>query len=426
MILIKLLHKYLLLFIPFLLITGPFLPDLSLSLSSFLFLFLTIKEKKFYYYKNIFFIIFIIWCLYCILISLVSFNVSLSLTSSLFHFRFGIFVLSIWYALEEHQNFAKHLFIVLLFSFILIIFDGFIQYLTGQNILGNKYDGNRLSGFFGDELILGSYLSRLLPFLFALFFLIKSKNIYFVTPFFTLIILVDIIVFLSGERSAFFYVLFSTLILVILLKEFKFIRLTTILFSLISIYLITNYDNSIKNRMINTTIEQLNLINESDVNISKINAFTPQHETIFYSAYLIFKQNPIFGIGPKNFRIECKKINNIEIFKERFMSKNLDFETLTFCSTHPHNTYLQLLTETGIIGFIPVFLIFLIISYKLFIHFVNVLRRRYILSDHLICFYTSLFISLWPLVPTGSFFNNWLSIIYFLPIGFILYEQLKQ
>ena len=75
MILIKLLHKYLLLFIPFLLITGPFLPDLSLSLSSFLFLFLTIKEKKFYYYKNIFFIIFIIWCLYCILISRIQYAV---------------------------------------------------------------------------------------------------------------------------------------------------------------------------------------------------------------------------------------------------------------------------------------------------------------------------------------------------------------
>ena len=37
--------------------------------------------------------------------------------------------------------------------------------------------GGRISSFFGDELIMGSYLSRLFPILFALF-LIKKKNKY--------------------------------------------------------------------------------------------------------------------------------------------------------------------------------------------------------------------------------------------------------
>ena len=43
-----------------------------------------------------------------------------------------------------------------------------------------------------------------------------------------------------------------------------------------------------------------------------------------------------------------------------------------------------------------------------------------VLSDYKLCFYVSIFITLWPLVPTGSFFNNWLNVIYFLPIGFII------
>ena len=32
------------------------------------------------------------------------------------------------------------------------------------------------------------------------------------------------------------------------------------------------------------------------------------------------------------------------------------------CSTHPHNTYLQLLAETGFIGFLTIFFVFLFVS----------------------------------------------------------------
>ena len=39
---------------------------------------------------------------------------------------------------------------------------------------------------------------------------------------------------------------------------------------------------------------------------------------------------------------------------------------------------------------------------------------------------TALVITLWPLAPTGNFFNNWLSIIYFLPLGFIIYFLIKK
>jgi len=45
---------------------------------------------------------------------------------------------------------------------------------------------NRVSSFFGDELIMGSYLSRLFPLLFALF-LVKKKQkfeIYFIRAFY--------------------------------------------------------------------------------------------------------------------------------------------------------------------------------------------------------------------------------------------------
>ena len=64
--------------LPVLLITGPFLPDLSLSIISIFFLFITIKKKNFFIYNNLFFKIFIIFYFYIVLTSLFSENLKLS------------------------------------------------------------------------------------------------------------------------------------------------------------------------------------------------------------------------------------------------------------------------------------------------------------------------------------------------------------
>ena len=51
---------------------------------------------------------------------------------------------------------------------------------------------------------------------------------------------------------------------------------------------------------------------------------------------------------------------------------------------------------------------------------------RFNLSDYEICLFASIYITLWPFIPTGNFFNNWLSVIYFLPVGFLLYNYNRK
>ena len=47
--------------------------------------------------------------------------------------------------------------------------DGFYEYFFGQNIFGwSNPETSRISSFFGDEYILGSYLSRLWPIFFGI------------------------------------------------------------------------------------------------------------------------------------------------------------------------------------------------------------------------------------------------------------------
>ena len=67
-----------------------------------------------------------------------------------------------------------------------------------------------------------------------------------------------------------------------------------------------------------------------------IQIFSTDHNGHYLLAYNLFKQSPIFGKGPEGFRYYCRKVE--------YNSK------IGMCSTHPHNIFMQLLSETGLIG----------------------------------------------------------------------------
>ena len=162
--------------LPVFLISGPFLSDLAISLIGIIYIIFCLKYKTYSYFKSKIFIFFVIFCIYIIISSLLNSSDFYSLKSSLFYFRFGIFVGATIFLIENNKNLIKLFYFSLLFCFSILIFDSFLQYFSGQNILGWKSESNRISSFFGDEYILGSYLSRLLPILFACAVLLKKQN----------------------------------------------------------------------------------------------------------------------------------------------------------------------------------------------------------------------------------------------------------
>lgn len=393
-------NEIILLLLPFSIISGPFLSDLSISIMGLIFIYLSISRKEFFYYKNYFFILFIIWCIYLIIRSLLSENIYLSLQSSLFHFRFAFFSLSVWFIINNNEEILKTFTYSLLLSFFIVIFDAYYQYFFGYNFLGIPYDGYRLSGLFGSELIMGSFLIRLYPLLIGLIILNFNKGHLFWLAFISYI-LIDILVFLSGERSAFFNLIMSTIIIIVLIKKWKIMRLLAFIISSLIITGIVFLNNSVRDRMITTTINQFNFTGE------KLNIFSEIHSAIYLSSFKIFQNNILFGIGPKMYRETC-------------------FDKLYFvphgCQTHPHNTYLQLLSETGLIGAIPIIILFLFISYLFIFSLFKKIIKKDFLTDYQICLFVAVYITLWPFIPTGNFFNNFLNVIYFLPVGFILHQ----
>jgi O-antigen ligase len=403
--------------IPALLITGPFLPDLAVSLCALIFLINTFKNKLYSFYTNYFVYFFIAFCVWILFCSLLSKNVLLSFESSLFYFRFGLFTLSTWFLLNNNNRFIYYTFYVILFCFVILILDGFYQFFNNQNIFGFPLISNRISSFFNDEWILGSYLSRLYPILFAFFLFINKKKNNFTNNFTIGLILVgaEIIIFLSGERSSFFFLNFGAIYLILQMKYYKFFRSVLLVIALCLIVFISYYSPEYKNRMIDVTAKQLQ--KTVDKSTGEIEIFSSQHQVVYASAFRIFLDNKFTGIGPKNFRVICKDP------KYFIIDYNTTKHFKSSCETHPHNSYLQLLTETGIPGFAFIFLLLLIVVYVSIKHFFyKHLKNNYIFNDYQLCLIAAIFISIWPIVPSGNFFNNWLSIIYYFPVGFFLHS----
>ena len=408
-------NQFLLILLPFFLIVGPALINISISIVSILTLIIFYREKKFTIFKNYIVILFLIWCAYLILNSLFSNYPYLSLEGSLFYFRYGILVLAIsYYFIFNKTEFIKYFFISISICFLLLFVDSIYQLLFNKNILGYSNDDLRITSFFMDENILGSYLSRTLPLFIALYFILfKSMNKYLELTLMTIILLTIFMVFISGERTAFFINIVSLSLIMILTNNkfnYKFIIFVLIL---ISIFIVNYFKPQVKHRMIITTIDQLQLYkSEGNILNSIPKIFTVQHEVIFKTAYKIYLDNKIFGIGPKNFREECKLLKY-----KTFTNKD---SSVDGCNSSPHNIYLQLLSEVGLVGFFFVAITWLVVLYSLAkVFFYKFFRNTEIMHSYQICIIVLVFINLFPIIPTGNFFNSYLSSVLYLPLGFL-------
>ena len=313
--------------LPIALISGPLISDL-IVIYSFLIFFFIYKKNNLIFFKDIFFILFLIFWLNSILSSSLSSDIIYSIKSSLFYIRFIVFFLVIAFIIKNYPEFLKKFYYVLIFAFSILFLDSSFQKIFDYNLIGMKTPHEiRISSFFGDELILGSFLVKFYPLLIGLTYFFNQKN--FNLYFFLISICTFITVIISVEKTA------------------------TIIF------------------------------------------------IIEYLALLIFLRNKL---------------------KYKYILLLIPILIISFvfsCTTHPHNYSMQMLSETGLIGFFLYILIYSIF----FIDFCKIFFKKNF-SQYEFLFFTTLLLNLinfMPLFPSGNFFNNWLAITYSIPLGFYYY-----
>ena len=348
------------------------------------------------------------------LISLSSENILPSLKVSIFYIRFGVFCILVKYLISEDKKFVNYFFYVLIFSIIIISFDAYIQYFNGSNILGFKAEGSRISGMFGDELILGSYLARILPLTLAFFFL-KKFTLKSSLVLFFLIIFVEIVVIITGERTAIGLITLSTIIFLIFANNIKMLRLICFALVLFITFIIFSSNPTTKNRILEDTMMELGISENKQIQLNfegvdpilgDFYLFSPKHQSMIITSFNMFRDKLIFGHGPKSFRYKCE---------DKKYSHNK-----WGCSTHPHNNLSQLLSETGLLGFCFYLTIIIYFVKNLFKDLKLKLKKKEYYNNYQICLIVSIILSLWPLIPSGNIFNNWISIVFYLPVGFYL------
>lgn len=383
-----------LIFFPIFYILGPAVLNFYLFLISIYVLFKFKNFKGLDYDIKYFFLLCALFVFSIFILTLFKNGFENNIIKSFSYIRFILFSFFIIIALKEEKQIKRLIFFFSAISF-LVSLDVIYQDTFNYNLLNFERYDTRLGGIFDDELIVGSFLFRLaFPALIVLYsFKIKIFKNKVLNNAFSLIIIffVNYAILLSGERTASILLIFFTLFIFFFFQEKKKV-IIFILFIVISIIWNLNKDSYFNKRLAQTQIDILNY-------------FDGEYNSLQKSGLKVWSNNIFFGVGINNFERECKKLNLKKV------------DNFYHCSTHPHNTWVEILSETGLVGLIFFILCLLSLLKNLKLKKDN--SKNYIFYLNLGHIFIIIAYIL-PYIPTGSFFSTMNATFFWFSVGILL------
>jgi O-antigen ligase len=355
-------------------------------LLSLFFLIYSLSKNNFYWINNKYFYLLMLLWLSLIINFIFSKNQELALFRSFGFIKYIIYIFAIKYLLNKNKN-SEILFIFLSFIIALVTFDIYFEYIYKKNILGfQSSDSSRIASFLRKELKIAHFLLGFCLISIGYYFeKFKNKSYKFKIAGYVSALIILISIFLTGERANSIKAFFCIFTFFLLAKDnFKYKNILLIITIILPIIIYFSSER-IKGRFDM-------YLSQKHGNENFVKTFKKSHHGAhYYTAFEIFKSNPIFGVGNKNFREEC--------LNEKYNNKSYA-RISERCSTHPHQIYLELISEHGIIGSI---IILFVIFYSIFKSFVNFNKKQNLIQLGAILFVASTFM---PLIPSGSFFTS--------------------
>ena len=351
---------------------------------------------------------------------------------SLFFLRFLILFLVINHFIKEGSFSVKLFFISAAFFSSVLALDILIQIKFGVNLLSNPIQ-YRPSGFFGDEDIAGGYLQKFaFFFIFLSAFFFKSRTTKLIHILISYLFFFFIIILIGNRMPAVIYIS-SIFLFYYLFPSKKKIILSLLIITLLTFAYYFKSNDKVRSYTQGFYLQTKNIVLylprlfyygdkiyfEINSN-NELTSFGTGHLVIFNSGIQRWKEYKFLGGGLKSFRLNCKTWRELDYLKN-VIAKDYDgsisygFET---CTTHPHNYTIEILHDTGLVGFILIYLTFFLVI----IDFFKIYNKKYDLNSRLVSipFFLIIFFEFFPLRSTGSFFTTNNSIVIFLMLSIFI------
>lgn len=373
------------------------------------------KDLKFIDKKLIFLLVLL--GLFFFISSLSSNYLEYSLAKSLSYSRFFVLLIILPLFIKKININLTNLGIAFFSIIVFVIIDTLIQLFFGKDIFGfpGNDSYNRLSGPFGDELIVGNFVFYF-GFI-SLALILKNKNIKD-NLLFLFFFIIGIFAFITGERNTFLSYFVFMFFLTILSRKRITIILSCLSVIVISMILYLNFERFNNKYSINQIqgFKSQEINNQKEQNqISKKALFTDIKYKIMNSIWVshyrggikIFEKNKLYGSGFKTFRHQCR---------DQFHDETTRKQYKIICANHPHNIYIELISDTGVFGFV----IFLILClYYLFYS----IKNNWGKNDLSISIVNCLFLTfLFPLKPHGSLFSTSTAFIFWFIFSLLILD----
>lgn len=337
----------------------------------------------------------LLWLYLVLVVTPLAVHPAWSLKQALPWLRIVLMFCGIVYWLSKYPEELKRVALFYLLAIQFVILDSILQFTTGTSMFGHPRPAMRLTGPF-ERMVVGIYLAKLIfPAMgILIYFALKEKMRDYLKVCIATLVLTYVMVFISGERTAFITMSAGIGIIGVLLAVyFKRLRkpmLAMMLAAAAGIAIIYFSQRTIAYR-IALSFQMLG------------NFWESPYGQLFLAAKYLWLEHPITGTGLAHFDRLCPTL--------------MDLKKVTYCNIHPHNPYMEWLSGAGMVGLIG-FIAWII---SLFSIPLRALKNSAIEIKILAAFALATFMpTFFPLVFTQSFFANWPALLAWFPISLIL------
>lgn len=346
-----------------------------------------------YFYKSGFLLLFLLFWVPLLLSTFDSSALKFSIRADLNMLRFFfVGVLAIYLT----QSSLKKVYYLLLFFIIVISIDAVIEWITGYHLLGVSRDRNRIMGLFG-YYHLGYYLATILPILLCQLLestQYKQRYRYILGG---VLICAFLSIFVAGSRagwiSAFVAVVLSVSWIIIhkgiSLKKFSLMGLTIVIMLV--------------------AVSQISIIEERFINPNGsaslkvgsyewLDKFSSNRLVLWEFSWNQYLDNPVLGDGAGSFR-------------PLFSAQPAEFKNGHTIAYFPHLQGLEVLAETGSIGFV------------LYIFILVWLLRLIFISKYFPAWFMIAFLAIMPINTHVALYGSFWGVLIWIPLILGLRER---